>query len=429
MSFAQKIDAAGCGCGAPDPGMGVIDIDTALVRIADNVVPVMGCERADLVLARGRVLAEPVRALSDMPRFDHAAMDGYALRRADLAGQGPWHLPVTLRCAAGEAPGAPLEPGTAARIFTGAPMPEGADCVVMQEQVARDAAGIGLGRCPGQHENIRYRGEEHRAGDEIVTAGTRVTDRVIAAAAASGHSGLIVTRRLRVALLVSGTEVTQAGAADLGPAAIWDVNTPMLRAALMRPDIDLVAVEAVPDSIEASRAALARAAQDADLVITTGGVSVGEEDHLREAVRGLGGALVFAGVSMKPGKPVSFGKIGAALWLGLPGNPQSAFVAWTLFGRAILQRLAGLAVPDTRQGTVALAQPVARRAGRCEVRAARLVGTDEAGRALVACDDTIHSGQVGALAASDGLVFLPAETDRLPQGALVRFLPFCTMRG
>lgn len=427
MTYVQTITGLACGCDAVDPDAGIVSIDVALERIAAHVAPVSGTVRLRLAEARGRVLAEPILALSDMPRFDHAAMDGYALRRADLSGPGPWRLPVILRCAAGEASSGPLPSGAAARIFTGAPVPEGADCVVMQEEVDVGPRGIVVHRCPGAQENIRFRGEEQPQGSTIVAAGCPVTPRTIAAAAASGHAHLVVRRRLRVALLVSGSEVAAPGAQGLGAAGIWDVNTPMLRAMLTRPDIDLVAVETVPDSAAGIRAALDRVARGVDLVLTTGGVSVGEEDHLRGAVRALGGQEVFAGVAIKPGKPVAFGRVGGAVWLGLPGNPQSAFVTWTLFGEAILGHLSGRTQPVAVKRHVVLAHPVRRRPGRCEVRAAALVGVDGQGRDTVDCGAAVHSGQVTALCDRDGLVFLPADADHLPQGALVEFLPFPIM--
>lgn len=426
MSFFRRHLGPDCGCDAPDPKTGMIGIDEAFSRIIDTVAPVPGTERVDLDHATGRVLAAPITALSDMPRFDHSAMDGYALRVLDLTGRGPWRLPVTLRCAAGEAIGTSLAPSTAARIFTGAPVPEGADCVVMQEEVDRWPGGIVLRRRPARNENIRFRAEDTAKGVDIVAAGGRMGTRCIAAAAAGGHGAVVVRRRIRVGLLVSGAELARPGTPSPGRSGIWDVNTPMLRSFLTRPDVDLVDVGAVPDDLGQTHDALGRMARDCDLVVTSGGVSVGEEDHMRTAIRALGGTEVFAGVAIKPGKPVAFGRLGGAVWLGLPGNPQSAFVTWTLFGEAILGRLCGRASAGTGRRHVVLAHPVQRKAGRCEVRAAAIVGTDGLGRDLVDCAGPVRSGQVTALAAADGLVLLPADADLLPRGALVEILPFQT---
>ncbi|KPP91378.1 MAG: molybdopterin molybdotransferase [Rhodobacteraceae bacterium HLUCCA08] len=429
MTVVQRRIDAGCGCDAPARRGDTISLDQALRRIAGQVLCVDGVERVDLAQASGRVLAAPIRALADMPRFDHAAVDGYALRWSDLTGAGPWTLAVALRCAAGDGGHTALPPGACARILTGAPVPQGADCVVMQEAVARGPDGIVLRARPDPGANIRRRAEEYSRGADIVPPGLRIGPRGIAAAASAGHGDLVVRRRLRLALLVSGAEIAPPGAPRPGRAGIWDVNTPMLRAALARPDLDLRIVDHLPDDIAATRQALGRAAQDCDLVVTTGGVSVGEEDHLRAAVRDLGGREIFAGVAIKPGKPVAFGRLGGALWLGLPGNPQSAFVTWALFGEPILAGLSGCAGADRPGHRARLSHPVRRRPGRCELRPARVVGWDATGRARVEAAAPVRSGQVGLLALSDGLVVLPARDGDLAAGALVDFLPFRSERG
>lgn len=429
MTIVRPIPDMACGCDGPHAATGLIGLDDALARIGAAFDAVAGTEHLAVSWARGRVLAEAVHALSDMPRFDHAAMDGYAIRTGDLSGAGPWHLPVSLRCAAGEGRPPALPAGSAARIFTGAPVPRGADCVIMQESVLRHADRIEIVRRPGVGENIRFRGEEQRAGSPILSRGSRLTPGAIAAAAAGGHGHVLVRRALRVALLVSGSELRTAGCPGRTDGTVWDVNTPMLQAAMTRPDIRLVAVRRVPDDATGSRAALAEAAEVADLVVTTGGVSVGEEDHLRAAFRDIGGVEVFSGVAIKPGKPVTCGLLGDVAWLGLPGNPLSAFVTWQLFGETILERLTGLTGGRSRKRHVVLSHPVERKVGRCEIRPASLVGHDGVGRDMIACRGAIRSGQVGRLVGADGLVFLPSEADRLPVGALVEFLPFCSDRG
>ncbi len=421
MTIVRPMAKDACGCDAVDPAL--ISVDGALDRITACVSPVQGIEEIPLMAAHGRVLAEPIRALADMPRFDHAAMDGYALRQADLTGAGPWQLPVVVRTAAGECASGPLPKGAAARIFTGAPIPAGADCVVMQEKVERTSGAVILSHRPQPGAHIRLSGEEFSRGTEIITAGRRLTPRGIAAAAASGHGAVPVIRKLRVALLISGSEIARPGAVQMDPAQIWDVNTPMLRACLSRPDIELIQIDTMPDDRQASASILAVAARRSDLVITTGGVSVGEEDHLHAALSDVGGQTIFAGVAIKPGKPVAMGRIGGSLWLGLPGNPQSAFVTWSLFGETILRRLTGCSHPQTDRRLVVLSQGLARKPGRCEVRAATLIGYDGTGREIVACQPAVHSGQVGALSGADGFVFLPAEADQLAQNALVEFLP------
>ncbi len=426
MTFISRQMPTGCGCDETLASSPLIGIDLALAKIATRFWPVQGTERIALSDAKGRVLAEEVCARSDMPRFDHSAMDGYAIRRADLSGEGPWNIPVSLRCAAGCGPAPALREGSAARIFTGAPVPGGSDCVIMQEAVELAGDRIEISKRPAIGENIRYQGEEQRAGSLILPSGSRLTSRAIAAAAAGGHGDVLVRRKLRVALLVSGSEVISPGSLPAEEGAIWDVNTPMLRAALSRPDIQLVDVRTMPDNAEDIRSVLAKAAKVCDLIVTTGGVSVGDEDHLHAAFRSNGGVEVFSGVAMKPGKPVSCGTVDGVAWLGLPGNPQSAFVTWTLFGTALLARLTGLDAQHQARRHAVLSQEMHRKAGRCEVRAAYVLGFDGCGREIVDCTSPVSSGQVGALSAADGLVFLPADAECLPEAALIEFLPFCS---
>lgn len=423
MTFFPRTLNTGCGCDSADALATLISLDEALAHIERSVSPVSGTEEVALCAAKGRVLARPICARADMPRFDHAAMDGYALRAADLCGPGPWRLPVAGRYAAGDEVLDRLPSGAAARIFTGAPVPAGSDCVVMQEHVCQKGDHILLNHAPLPGDNIRARGEEHRKGTEILTTGTRMTARAIAAVAASGHGRIPVRRPIRVTLIVTGSEVTSPGARGLNGADIWDVNTPMLHAALMRAGVDLIGIVAVADDRVEICQRLRDAAARSDLIVSTGGVSVGEEDHLHAALRNAGGEIAFAGVAIKPGKPVTLGKLGRALWLGLPGNPQAAFVTWTLFGEAVLAQLSGLGAPALARRNVVLAHPISRKPGRCEIRPARLSGTDGTGRDGIQCAQGGNSGQMTALAAADGLAFLPADADHLPAGALVEFLP------
>lgn len=421
MTLFDPIDAASCGCDSPIRLNGLMSIDAALARIAETVQPVAETETVPLAQARGRFLAEAVSAKANVPPFDNAAMDGYALASAALPGDGPWRLPVAGRIAAGEA-GTGLAIGSAARIFTGAPLPPGADAVVMQEDVTRLDGTITLRQRPTPGQNIRRAGEDMAAGAEVLPTGRRLGARDIAACAAAGMAEIMVRRRLRAALLVTGDEIRQAGK-GLSPAQIWDVNTPMLTACLSTPELDLIAVEHGADTPLALRAQLARLAESADVIVTTGGISVGEEDHVKPALAALGGSLRFSGVAIKPGKPVSFGSLGRALWLGLPGNPVSALVTWQIFGSALLRALAGQTQGPGRRH-VTLAAPIRRKPGRCELRPARLAGFDVQGREVAHCALATHSARVGPLPEADGLLFLPGEIDRLPAGALVEFLPF-----
>lgn len=428
MTFLPRTLNNACGCDSTACLASLISLDEALARAAQAISPVPGTEDIALHAAKGRVLARPVCARADMPRFDHSAMDGYALRSADLPGPGPWRLPVAGRYAAGDEVLDRLPSRAAARIFTGAPVPAGCDCVVMQEHVSREGDHILLDRQPVPGQNLRARAEEHRKGAEILSTGTRMTARAVAAAAASGHGLVHVRRPVRVTLIVTGSEVTSVGNGALPGAEIWDVNTPMLHAALMRAGVELVQTVSVSDDRAEISQLLSNAAARSDLIVSTGGVSVGEEDHLHAAVRNAGGQINFAGVAIKPGKPVTFGKIGKAVWLGLPGNPQAAFVTWALFGETLLADLSGLITSVQPRRHAVLRHPISRKPGRCEIRPARLAGVDGTGRDGIECARMVNSGQVTALAAADGLAFLPADADHLPAGALVEFLPFDSER-
>lgn len=424
MTVLARIDDRGCGCDVVDPQGRLVSMDTAIARIRENAAPVMDTHEMALVAATGRVLARDVRARLAAPPFDNAAMDGYALNSADLVGPGPWRLPVTARIAAGQACPDAIAKGKAAQIFTGAPVPSGADAVVMQEHVAHRGDAILVTRAVTPGTNIRYAGEDMAPGEVAIPAGRRLTARDIAAGAAAGAARIDVRRRVRVALLVTGDEVQGAGQAR-GDAGIWDVNSPMLMAALASEGVELVHVQSGKDNRDALRAQLRDLAADVDLVVTTGGISVGGEDHVKPALSDLGGSIIFSGVAMKPGKPVSYGRLGGTHWLGLPGNPLSAYVTWQVFGTLLCQNLAGDTSPRNRRRNVVLSRSLQHRGHRCELRLCRIAGFDGTGREVIHFDDAIHSGRVACLSEADGLFLIPAEIDNLPEGALVEYLPFC----
>lgn len=420
MTILPPPDPAACGC---DGETGLLPLDAALARITRSVDAVAGTERVALREARGRVLAAPVAAQAMSPPFDNSAMDGYAVDAGALAGPGPWRLPVSERVQAGGAAAAPLRPGTAVRIFTGAPLPPGADTVVIQEDVEEADGAVVLRARPGRGLHVRRAGEDMAPGRTVLPAGRRLGGREIAVAAAAGQGSLCVRRPVRVALLVTGDEVRPAGA-PLSAGQIWDVNTPMLAAAIAAEGADLTEVAHLPDDPGALADTLARVAREADLVVTSGGVSVGAADHVKPAVAALGGPPVFSGVAIKPGKPVSFGRIGDAFWLGLPGNPVSALVCWTVFGTWLAGRLAGEAAPGVARRHAVTDAALRHKPGRCELRPARLAGMDGTGREIVRCPEATHSAAVSCLAVSDGVVLIPADAEEVPEGGLVEFLPF-----
>ncbi|APE30712.1 molybdopterin molybdenumtransferase MoeA [Halomonas aestuarii] len=320
-----------CGC-AEIVTPGLLDLFEARARMVEAARPVSGVERLALVDAAGRVLAAPALATLDMPGVDNSAMDGYALRLDDLAA-APSGLPVTLRVPAG-AGVAHLPAGGCARIFTGAPVPRGADAVVPQERVHLD--GKGRMRVSGEvapGANIRRRGEESRAGDVLLGAGSRLNAAAIALLAGHGIEAVTVHRRLRVALVTTGDELIAPGQA-WRPGAVYDSSGPMLRTLLAGQGCEVLDLGPVLDTPEALAAVLAEARDGADLVLCTGGVSVGEEDHVRPVLERLGG-LDFHGVAMKPGKPLALGWLGPSReagtpLIGLPGNPVASLVGWQL---------------------------------------------------------------------------------------------------
>lgn len=424
MTIHHAIASPGCGCDRQDMLHSLVSIDEALARIAAHTRPVGRTEAVSLDSAGGRILAQPVRSRSMAPAFDNAAMDGYAIATSSLTGHGPWELRVVARVPAGQERSTLAAGGLAARIFTGAPVPDGADAVVMQEDVRRDGNVIHLARRPVAGLNIRLAGSDMAKGATVLDRGRRLGPREIAACAAAGAGILRVRRRLRVALLATGDEIRCAGGAREA-AQIWDVNTPMLTASLASAGVEIVVSSHGADDLAGLVRQMGDMAVQADLVVTTGGISVGEEDHVKPAVMALGGETLFSGVAIKPGKPVSFGRIGTAYWLGLPGNPVSAFVTWQVFGMALLRGLTGevAGVPTRRH--VVTATGIRHKPGRCELRPAMLSGVDAHGREIVSFEDATHSARVGLLPRADGLMFLPADAESLPAGALVEFQPFC----
>ena len=322
----------------------MLTLDEALQRLIGSIPPLAETESVDSFEALGRVLAEPVCSLLDVPPEDNTSMDGYALRAADVPQPGTV-LPVRQRIPAGQAP-EPLQAGSAARIFTGAQVPVGADAVVMQEQcVPVEGGAVRVDTVPAPGQWIRRRGEDVQAGAEVLARGARLTPQALGLAASVGAASLQVTRRPRVALFSTGDELVLPGEA-LRPGAIYNSNRHTLRALVQQFGCHCTDLGIVPDRLDATREALRRAAQGHDLIITSGGVSVGEEDHLKPAVEAEG-RLDLWQVAIKPGKPLAFGEVRnggprPTHFIGLPGNPVSSFVTFLLAVRPVLLHLQGV---------------------------------------------------------------------------------------
>ena len=420
ISFGAAVSA--CGCDDVDliaPLMSVQDALTAGLALVD---PLREVEELDLTAAKGRVLARSVRAGTDMPGFDNSGMDGYALS-VGAGGQAvPLVLPVQGVSAAGTAV-ADLAPGTAMRIYTGAPVPRGADAVVMQERTEQRGDGIAVLSLPTLGENIRLQGEDVKLGDVVLKAGTQLDAKTIAACAGAGAGRVQVVRKLRVALVLTGDELAPAGAA-LDSGAIWDVNTPMLSAMIAGDLAEIVGVHYVADELGSMVAALDGLAGSVDLIVTSGGVSVGDRDHVKPALRNLGAQVAVSGVAIKPGKPITLSRLGDTAVVSLPGNPVSAYVTWTVFGAPIAARLSGVAQGGPKPRRVRADTDLRHKPGRAEYRPARITGYGSDGLEVVSSGTATHSAQLAPLAVADGLVLIPGETERLEQGDLLEFLPF-----
>ena len=320
----------------------LLTLDEALARLRAAVRPTGRAESVSTFDARGRVLAEAVRSTLDVPPADNTAMDGYALRCADLPAAGTV-LPVSQRIAAG-AVGSTLVPGTAARIFTGAQIPAGADAVVMQEDCELQGDSVRIKVLPAPGMAIRRRGEDVALGAEVLAAGQRLTPQALGLAAAVGAASLRVVCRPRVALFSTGDELAMPGEV-LKPGAIYNSNRFTLRTLIEALGCECIDLGIVPDRLDATRDALRRAAQASELIVTSGGVSVGEEDHLRPAVQAEG-RLDLWQIAIKPGKPLAFGEVrradaSSAWFIGLPGNPVSSFITFLLAVRPVLLWLQG----------------------------------------------------------------------------------------
>jgi len=317
----------------------MLSADQLLDALLQRAHGVTETEAVAVTEALGRVLAAPQTSAITVPPLDNSAMDGYAVRVADIVVAGV-RLPVSQRILAG-AVGQPLQPGTAARIFTGAPVPPGADAVMMQEYCEAKGDDVVINAMPHPGENIRRAGEDIRSGSQILAAGTRIGAAEMGLAASVGLAELPVFRKLKVACFFTGDELVTPGT-PLQPGQIYNSNRYTLSGLVNGLGCELIDLGIVPDTLEATEAELARASQEADVVITSGGVSVGEADYVKAAVEKLGRVEMWK-VAMKPGKPLVYGRVSNADFIGLPGNPVSAFVTFCLFVRPFLLKRMGAA--------------------------------------------------------------------------------------
>ena len=396
----------------------------ALASLLSAAQPVTDTEVIPTIDATGRVLAHPLQSPLDVPGMDNTQMDGYAVRSSDCAG-GAAVLRVSQRIPAGHV-GQPLVAGTAARIFTGALIPEGADAVVMQEQCRFDEASgqVTVNHTPASGEWVRRAGEDIRTGSIILETGTRLRAQEIGLAASVGLANVSVFRRLRVAVFFTGDELTMPGEA-LKPGAIYNSNRFVLRGLLQQLGCDVTDLGNVPDTLEATRKALRQAAHGHDLIVTSGGVSVGEEDHIKPAVEAEGRLNLWQ-IAIKPGKPLAFGQVrrendtSETFFVGLPGNPVSSFVTFLLFVRPFILALQG-AKPTAPKAYSMRADFVwAKPDRRNEYLRVRI--NDAGGLELF---PNQSSGVLTSTVWGDGLVDNPPG-QAIAVGDVVNFIPFTT---
>jgi molybdopterin molybdotransferase len=395
--------------------------------IAERVTPVAETEDVALGAALGRVVAADVIAAHDLPPFGNSAVDGFAVRHADLAADADTRLVIVDRALAGHQALHALRSGQAIRIFTGAPMPPGADTVFMQEdcRVEDDVVVVPQGLECGA--NSRSAGEDIPAGAVMLPAGRRLTPADLALAAAQGVTTLCVRRKLKVAVFSTGDEVVEPGA-NRPAAAIYDANRHLLRALLEKFGVAVTDLGILPDAQGALQEAIAAAAADHDLVITSGGVSTGEADHVRAAVEAIG-RLVFWRVAIKPGRPVAMGvvpgKQGNAAFAGLPGNPAAVYVTFVCVVWPLLLRLAGARPRNLMALPVRAAFPYRKRRGRREYVRVSLRAAADGIEAIKFPRD--GAGVITSLTETDGLVELGEEVTEIVPGAMVNFLSYADL--
>ena len=398
-------------------GSGLLSVEEALEVLLAGARPVAETETVPTLKAAGRVLARAQTSTMDVPPMDNSAMDGYALRLADVPAPDT-RLKVAQRVMAG-AVGKPLAPGEAARIFTGAPIPPGADAIVMQEFCTAKDDGVIVKRVPKPGEWIRLRGSDVRRGDQVLPAGKRLLPQDTGLAASVGIAALPVVRKVRLGLFFTGDELVMPGD-PLPPGRIYNSNRFTLNGLAEAFGCEVRDYGIVPDSLEVTRTVLRRAAAECDLIVTSGGVSVGDADYVKPAVEAEGSLLMWK-IAMKPGRPLAFGKVGQAAFIGLPGNPVSSFVTFLIFVRPFLLKTQGHTevAPHAIEARADFdwAEPDARR------EYLRVKWNAQGGLDIYPTQD---SAVMTSTAWADGLVDNPPN-HAIRKGERVRFLPYAEL--
>ena len=395
-------------------------LDEAIRRIVEQVVPISDTEAVALAQAFGRILADDMSSTVDVPAHDNAAMDGYSLAAADLAARGDTVLQVIGSALAGRA--FQGEPGTgqAVRIMTGAVMPIGHDTVVPQEFVTLDGGQVRIP--PGQErgQNLRLRGEDLRRGEPALKAGQWLGAAECGLIASLGIAEIRVVRKLRVAILSTGDELCAPGA-PLPEGMIYDSNRSTLRGLLSQMDVELIDLGIIQDNPIALERAISVASERADAIISSAGVSVGEADHTRAIMQKLG-QVDFWKIAMRPGRPLAFGRIGRALYFGLPGNPVAVMITFLFMVKDALTRLSGGRVQPTPLLRARTLNPIRKRAGRTEYQRAML-SADTDGTPLITVMANQGSAVLSSMSRADCLVVLEHASTSIPVGGWVNCIP------
>ena len=401
-------------------GGSLLGIDAARQMIFERVQPVDGIERVPLRRALGRTLSQDITAAIAVPGFDNSAVDGYAVRFDDLDPHGPTTLRCVDRVAAGHDPTTALAHGFAVRIFTGAALPAGADVVIMQEDCERDGDFVIIRPGIKRHANTRRAGEDVPRGTQVLKAGRRLGPAELGLLAALGFAEVPVRRRLSIALLSTGDEVREPGQ-PLAAHQIYDANRFILAGLLEKLGVEVSDLGIVPDDPAMLAGALRQAADTNDLIVTSGGVSTGEEDHVRAAIANHG-SLYFWRLAIKPGRPVAMGQIGATPLAGLPGNPVAALLTFALVARPMIEALSGTEPHVARRFPAIADFAYRKKTGRREY--VRVSVENASGLPRLRRYHKEGAGMLTSLTETDGLAELPEETTRLEAGAEVAFMPY-----
>ena len=403
---------------------GLLSLEAAHRMIFERLTPIAGIERVRLRQALGRTLAEDIKAPIAVPGFDNSAVDGYAVRFDDLDPARATVLRCVDRIAAGHEPAGALTPGVAARIFTGAILPAGADVVIMQEDCERNGDCVAIRPGIRRGANTRRAGEDVARGSIALAAGRRLAPADLGLIAALGLAEVPVRRKLTVALLSTGDEVREPGQ-PLGHGQIHDANRFMLAGLLERQGVDVADLGIVRDDAASVGAVLLEAAEKSDLIVTSGSVSTGEEDHIRSAIANHG-SLYFWRLAIKPGRPVAMGQVGATPLAGLPGNPVAALLTFALVARPMIEALCATTAHLPRRFRVVSDFAYRKKPGRREFVRATL---DRPGAGLARAQRYRKegAGMLTSLTETDGLVELPEELTRLDVGMEASFIPYAEL--